>query len=370
MKRYTSYILLVLAVFLFSNLQTIEAAPYNGENSSISENTSSVPSIFKSLQREDVLNLTIEGNFTEIIDGEGKRKYQPATFTYEDEQGEEVKWDIEVRQRGKSRRRYCEFPPLKLRFSKEDLATSGLSSFHTLKLVTHCQGDAAVANETLLREYLAYELFNEITDYSYQVQLVQITYRDNSGSFKKLKRYGFIIENNHEMAARIDGKINDVLNVASQDRHSQVEAQTALFQYMIGNQDWDMKFARNIKYVKTSTSDDLLVIPYDFDFSGLVNASYAKPNPDFKLMSVRERIYLGNQADVQSIKSALVAFNAKKEAVMQRVNEFKKLNREARYDIIDYLDSFYQIANYDDIFGQPTLEVNDTPMPIDNGKDD
>lgn len=345
----------------------LNATPQVGENTVISDNTTTRSTLFESLQREDVLNITIEADLTEIVEGAGRSEYQAATFSYENEQGEELNWDIEIRQRGKSRRRYCDFPPLKLRFAKEDLAANNLQSFHTLKLVTHCLDDAMAAKEALLREYLAYKVYNEITEKSFKVQLVRITYRDSSGKMGKFKRYGIILENNNEMATRIQGEVCDCLNVNPEYRNSKHEANVALFQYLIGNQDWDIRMARNIKYVRPKSGASMILIPYDFDFSGFVSTPYAIPSPDFGLLSVRERIYLGNPADTTEIEAAIVLFNTRKEAIYDMIQGFKKLDRSVRSELVEYLDSFFVQSDYESILKIDQLEVNETPMPVRNG---
>lgn len=359
-------ILFIILIFSISG-SYLTAAPQSGENTVISENNTTTSTLFESLQRQDVLNITIEADLTEILEGDGKTKYQAAKFTYEDENGEDRTWDIEIRQRGKSRRRICDFPPLKLRFDKDDLASEGLQSFHTLKLVTHCLDDAMAAKEAVLREYLAYRVFNQITDTSFRVQLVRITYRDTSGKMSKRKRYGVIIENKDELAARVNGEVCDCMNIDPDHRNSQQEANVALFQYLIGNQDWDTRLTRNIKYIQPNNGGSLMIVPYDFDFSGFVDVAYAIPNPDFGLQSVRDRIYLGNSTDENEIKAALTLFDSRKAAIYDEIKSFKRLDRETRSELISYLDSFFNQADYNSIISVQQLEVNDATIPTRNG---
>ena len=49
---------------------------------------------------------------------------------------------------------------------------------------------------------------------------------------------------------------------------------------MIGNTDWAVPNNHNVKliYDKERKLAPPLVVPYDFDYSGLVDASYAVPN--------------------------------------------------------------------------------------------
>ncbi len=53
-----------------------------------------------------------------------------------------------------------------------------------------------------------------------------------------------------------------------------------------------------------------IVIPYDFDQSGVINIPYAEPNRALRIGSVRQRLYRG-----------LCAMNDELEWVIQRLNE-------------------------------------------------
>ena len=52
-----------------------------------------------------------------------------------------------------------------------------------------------------------------------------------------------------------------------------------LFEYMISNTDWNVSLLHNIKLIRKKDTKEIIVVPYDFDYSGLVNADYAVPNP-------------------------------------------------------------------------------------------
>ena len=64
----------------------------------------------------------------------------------------------------------------------------------------------------------------------------------------------------------------------------------AFFQYMIGNCDWSVSFKHNIEIIRLPNSE-YHAIPYDFDYSGLVNASYATPHPMLPIDNVRDRLF-------------------------------------------------------------------------------
>ena len=162
--------------------------------------------------------------------------------------------------------RVCDFAPLKLNFSKKDLVKAGLKEFDKLKLVTHCMDDKSISKEAVMREYLAYKLYNELSNVSLRVQLVKITYVDVNTGEKIKNRYGFLIEDIDELAARNNAEVYERMNVQDNQLIATAENNHSFFQYMIGNADWDLKMLRNVKLLQDKRNGKITVVPFDFDF--------------------------------------------------------------------------------------------------------
>ena len=300
--------------------------------------------IFDQLLQEDILEVTLEADLTELIENRNTEDYLPAVFTFEDMEGGRHTQEIKVKPRGKFRRRVCNFPPLMLNFSKAQLEDQGyIREFDKLKLVTHCIDDKFESKEQVMKEYLAYKLYNELTELSYRAQLVKVTYLDNKGKLGKIKRYGFIIEDTDEMAHRLGGEeCEDCHGLSDGNLALSVENQVAVFQYMIGNTDWDLNMIRNIKLVKPYDGGEVIPVPYDFDFAGMVDAPYAIPNSGIGQFTIRQRVFQGLKADRQLFESTLQNFIAKKERFIEEVEQSKGLAWESRKSIVEYLNTFFQ----------------------------
>ena len=91
----------------------------------------------------------------------------------------------------------------------------------------------------------------------------------------------------------------------------------SVFQYMIGNTDWSIKALHNIKLITFDNSRRPIPIPYDFDQSGLVNASYTLPAEHLQIKSVRERVYNGYYQPMSVLKPVLNVFRKKKGSFLQ-----------------------------------------------------
>lgn len=296
------------------------------------------PSIFDVMNHSEVLDITLESDFSTFINNRRSAETQKALLTFEDENGLEKTWNLKIKLRGKFRRMNCEMPPLKLDFKKSELEDNGLALFDDLKLVTHCVADKLEAKELLLREYLAYKLYNELSEYSYRVQLVRITYKDTQTG-KKERNWGFLIEDTAQLESRTGTEKINGNQITINDFETASVQRVAIFQYMIGNADWSLFGGRNVKFFKKG--ETVITIPYDFDFSGFVNAQYAKPNPDYDLTSVRERVLIDLPEQYRWFHAATYSIYGKKEVLLQTVKNFKKLSSNSRFEIIQYLNSYF-----------------------------
>ncbi len=302
--------------------------------------------IFDAMYGREILELTLETDLSRLLDSRVEEEYQHALLTFTTASGEEEIHDLKIRPRGKFRRRVCDFPPIKLNFSKGRLMERGyIAEYDKLKLVTHCLDDKSASKENVAREYLAYRLYSELTPKSYRVQLVKINYVDSKGRIGRLKRYGIILEDTDEMAHRAGGEeCEECRGLSASDMSAKDENLMAVFQYMIGNADYDLKMMRNLKMVRPYLGGGVIPVPYDFDFAGLVNPSYALPSSDYGLTSVKQRVFLGNQVDSAMLTSTLQLFNEKREAMERIIEDCPLLRNSEEQDLVNYLATFYMEA--------------------------
>lgn len=324
---------LVLTAVTFSSAF---AAPYYNNSGDDAPST-----LFEHMQIDQMLQVTLEMDIETLIDNKKTNEFYPAKFSFRNNQGKMTDWDIEVRVRGRFRRMTCEFPPLKLKFPKKEMKAEGFGKHNDLKLVTHCMDDKD-AVETLFREYLTYQMYNKLTDVSFRTQLINITYRD-SQTGAETSTYGILIEDADELAERMNTKeCEDCYGMTKPDFNRSNVQTHDLFQYMIGNTDWSLKMARNMKVLKPESGEgEKLIAPYDFDFSGLVNAGYAKPNVDLQQKDVRDRYFIGIDWSEAEWNTTIRHFQNKKSELMVTIDQFELINKKAKKDMKKYLEEFY-----------------------------
>lgn len=269
-----------------------------------------------------------------------------AVLQFTDANGTLQYWPLEVEVRGKFRRRSCDFPPLKFNFKKKQLEAQGLAkSFDKLKLVTPCFEDE-VAQELILKEYLAYRLYNQLSAASFQVQLLSIIYKDSEGKHPDMQRYAFVIEDKDELAERLGGvKLKNAMGLGPEQLDRRAETTQALFAYFIGNTDWSIASGHNLEMIQLPNGT-ILPVPYDFDFSALVNASYATPSNSVGQYSLQQRVYLGFRADDALLEEVIASFYTKQKDLTKTVKQFKLLSGNRRMEVNLFLNGFYDEIDF------------------------
>ncbi len=365
----TRTVALAIALFLGAGADTFAA------HANTSPHT--IPTIFDELSGQEVLELTIETDVSQLMENAPSEDYQSATLQFEVPGKGLVERSANIRLRGRYRRRVCAFPPLKLKFPEDALRQAGLDPvFRSLKLVTHCLEEKFEGNQNVFKEYLAYKLYNLLSEHSYRVQLVKITYLNTQGKKQKIRRYGFLLEDIDELAYRSGGEeCDECRNVKPEELKAENVAVMSMFQYMIGNADWNAKMMRNLKYLRLKDSDQGLIVPYDFDFAGLVNPPYAVPNSDYGLTSIRQRLLLGPPIDDAVMKWTINYFRFKEEEIIDYVSNFRLLKQQNREDIIDFLNHFFEHMESIDVYSSNKLYERFSEEPLNykspsTGQDD
>jgi len=297
--------------------------------------------IFNLLYREGVQQVTLRADLRPLMDNIRDTAEYPATFSFIDRYGKLRELRTEVSLRGRFRRMNCDFPPFKLDFDKDSLRKMGLLDFDDFKLVTHCT-DSIANDENVLREYVAYKLYRNLTGYSLRAQLVEITYiNDQTG--QSSTRMGIILEDEDELAHRLQGQLcEDCYGLNKDDFNEREMIIQDLFQYLIGNTDWSVASQKNLKLVRLDKGNKFIAVPYDFDFCGMVNAPYAVPNPDIGQANVRERHFLGFEYSKGELAQARDFFLAKRPDLEACIEACPVINNSCKRDMMRYLKQFYR----------------------------
>jgi len=157
--------------------------------------------------------------------------------------------------------------------------------------------------------------------------------------------YGFLIESIDGMAERNHAIVIDNLKLSQQQMYAADMARVAVFNYMIGNTDWSVVNQHNIKIVLPAEkiADKGIPVAYDFDYSGLVNTSYALPREGIPINSVTERFYQGLCFRNEDIRPVIDEFWRLQEPILNTIHDFELLSQAARIKMESYISSFYKM---------------------------
>ncbi len=299
-------------------------------------------------QSDERLHVRIEAPITTLMRERPDKEELDGTLSYIDDTGREIVLEVEIRTRGNYRRqeRICPFAPVRLDFDKGEVGGTLFRRQNRLKLVTHCR-NATRFEQAAIREYLVYRMFNRLTDQSYRVRPLTITYVDTDDDGRENTRFGFLIESRKRFGARTGWSVFDTESVDVAELDPRYASLVAVFQYFAGNTDYSMirgadgeNCCHNTNLFKDGSA--AMAVPYDFDMSGLVDASYASPNPRLGLRSNRDRLYRGRCSHAAALDETLALFVARREALYALIDDEIELTSGSRNGMTRFLNHFYK----------------------------
>jgi hypothetical protein len=314
-------------------------------------------------QSTSLLDTIIRGGFTDVsltLDWkqlERKRKdkaYADARMTCTGPGQDTIDLEGRIRTRGARRLEICSRPPLKVKFEKDDLARATLSEMNEIDIVHPCL-DPAVYEQFILREYLAYKLWEILSPYTFRTQLIRLHYTTPDGSAYQPPATAFLLEDPEEVATRLSGREYGSEVISQNALETRAVVMMYLFQFMIGNTDWFVTNRHNLDFFGFPGHALLVTVPYDFDYSGLVDAPYASHHESLDLASVTTRYYQGKCYPEEEVRAALEPFLANKAAILEAWKAVPGLDERSVRHVTEYLQQFYDIVESPKKFEQQVL---------------
>ena len=297
-------------------------------------------------QDDAALRVEITAPFSRLINERPKDLEFEGSFSYKGADGESVELDLQVRARGKYRHTNCDFPPLFLNFKRSQVEGTVFDQQNKLKMVVHCK-DSARYQQSVLREYLAYRILNAMTEKSFQVRLLDVTYVDSENRRPRMVRSAFLIEHENRMADRLDAQRLNVFPERVSDIQADYLNLTSVYQYLLGNTDFSPILGSKGEcchnYAMFGTDGGpLLAIPYDFDMSGFVNTPYARPETGLGIDNVRQRLYQGFCVNNNHVEASVAEFLQARNELYALVAGQKAMDESVRVRLASYMDEFYE----------------------------
>jgi hypothetical protein len=280
--------------------------------------------------------------------------WHPATITWAGADGPRTV-ALRVKTRGIFRLHLCGLPPIRLRFSNDSVRGTPWHDLRRPKLATHCM-DRDEYEQNLLHEYTLYRVYRLFTPLSYRTRLVRVTYEDASLSAQPVTRYGFILEDPDGFASRMHA--TPLRRPGVRQSHIDLEnaALLGVFEYFIANTDWSVPGQHNVALMMVDSV--IRAVPYDFDWSGAVDARYARPDPSLPIRAVRQRIYRGLCLEAEDLEPALSRFVALKDSIGAVYRAVPGLDPRIVERAMRWYDEFYRTIASRSRFAEDVVRAN------------
>ena len=314
---------------------------------------------FSSAQFDTQSPLNVKLRYSEkALDEESNDStYIRCEFEYLDDAWKDI--EAEIRVRGGYRRTSCFFTPLKLKIPKEKAVGTIFEETPKMKLVLPCLNNKE-ADDNLLKELMAYKIFEVLSPYHFKTRLLQVELervrKNKSDTFSLM---GFMIQDDESFSRMNNAReIERFMDYQALDEKYRII--NALFQYMVGNTDFSVVYLHNEKLFYVD--DRIVPVPYDFDMSGLVDASYAVVsqvrNEVLPIDHVTKRLYRGFEADGEVLQEVRTLFLEKEKDVFAAIENLEPyFKNDKEYDFARiYIEGFYETLADDKKFRKRIAE--------------
>ncbi|MDQ8153963.1 MAG: hypothetical protein P3B98_04795 [Gemmatimonadota bacterium] len=297
-------------------------------------------------KKQDPLEITITTALAKLVKDRDstERVTHPAELVYKDSAGASVKVAITLRTRGHFRRqaRNCDFPPLKVDMAKEAAKNTLFEGNRTLKLASSCRPSNSDYEQYILQEAAVYRMYQALTPWSYRVRLARVTYQDSTGKAKPVTSWAFFVEDDGDLAQRRKVKKFETKGAYFDDLDAEQWGTTQLFQYLVGNTDWSVAGLHNITLLKDSLAI-IHPVPFDFDWSGAVDARYAFPDKSLPIRTVRDRLWRGDCRPAELLTPTMTRFLERRPAMDSAFTTIEALSPAAKQRMTRYFADFWKL---------------------------
>ena len=290
--------------------------------------------------------LTLTTNLHKIRGDKGdKGPWRDASLSYAGEDGKPVVVPVQIKTRGIWRKHNCEFPPVRFNISREKSKGTIFYGLDKPKLVSYCRNDDTY-EQYVLQEYQLYRIYHMLTPASYNARLIQMTYADENGGKVDAKRAAIILEEPEVLAQRMGTKFIKEKGAGPDFMEPHHGALVGVFEYFIGNTDFSIFALHNIVLL-AQPDGNVIPVPYDFDFSGVVNARYATVDPKLSINRVRDRLFRGYCTPTEEYSKVFDLFREKKDAIygLYQDDIGKMMKKDQVDQTLKYYDDFYKTIN-------------------------
>jgi hypothetical protein len=299
---------------------------------------------------ETPMEIALATSLNDLRQAESATVFFNSMLRYKSEDGS---WDsirVELSARGNSRRIRCDFTSVRIKIAKKEARNTIFDGKKALKLVPPCE-DSEPFYDLMAKEFRCYKFYEKISPYYFKTKLVNLTLTATRG--RRSKSYqltSFLIEDDDKTAKRFDAKISDSKLVRPNLVNDTVALKQDFFSFMIDNTDWSNTVQHTIKVIERKDSK-VIPLPYDFDMSGFVSASYAIPYDYLPIQTVQERLYRGICREPELVQYVRDYFLMKEQVLNEILGTLQSEIQTSQYIMArNYISEFFEIIKDDKQF--------------------
>lgn len=297
-------------------------------------------------KNQNLLQIELQTDLAALVnDIADKRKYHQCNLLIRNGDSDQVdSLTVKVKTRGNFRRRKqnCDFPPLRFKIPTKRATGTAFEGQSKIKYVSHCQSLIENYDQHSIEEYLIYRMYNLVSPYSYRVRLAKLTFTDTK-SDQRIEKYGFFLESKDDVATRSGRKLLEYKNMKQYHMLRSNMVMLSLFQLMIGNGDWNVEKLHNVDILSVSEHSIPVVVPFDFDWSSIINHKYYTLDPRIPEDAKYKRRYKSYKWSAEEFDSAFSNFKELKPSFMELISTCDYLEELNKQKLITYLEEFYQL---------------------------
>ncbi len=338
----TTFFLTLLQIFFFTlftsidiedvtNLEQVQHEYFYNE-----EHTDTTSLYTKIYEAEEVV-LELSSNIKTIRDN-FKKGNATEGFVGVNIDGETYKFSTSFKLGGKSRRKICKMPPVKLNLKKNDLYVGGFNkNLDKTKIVFQCTMNKSMA-ESIKMEKLLYDMYAVVSTYARRSKIVKVKIDE-----EKKPINAFLLEDDDDFEYRTHTEIIKNKTIATNVLNREEYVTMCLFQFMIANADWSARRGHNTDLYRRMEDNSLIIVPYDFDYSGIINNNYAVPPENLPIQHVTQRHFMDKDVPMEELFKGIDHYIEHEELMLRTVDDAYYLAEGSRKRIHRYVAGFYDI---------------------------
>ncbi|MCS5489878.1 hypothetical protein [Algoriphagus limi] len=299
---------------------------------------------------DEIIDVKMQFSVKDIRKDTNDSTFVDEIIWLKDSEGNWEEIPVELRVRGNFRLTNCYYPPLRMKIKKKNREGTIFEENKSLKVVFPCSR-AKNADSYVAKEFMAYQIFEEVSEYTFQTRMMRITFiNEDDRKQEEIELLGFLLEDDDDVADRFDGEILEGKKILGSLMEPLPSVRHDYFQMLIGNTDFSSLFRHNSK-ILLLPEERLIPLAYDFDMTGLVNPPYAQVSNLVDIEKVTDRLYRGFCRERDVFDEVRTEFLEKEGRIMEIASDYESYLSPAEYrETSRFLGDFFDILRNDKAF--------------------